>query len=205
MASTYLDKTAPTTLETRLGALEQEVKRLESQLEQDQKNQMSIICFSGEWDRLFATLTIAVGALAMGMEVHLFFTFWAVSALRAEGRMNGNGNGSGNGNGKSKSFLQSMFGRMLPIGPTRAPLSKFNYGGLGKLLMKRVMKQEGVEDIDVLFQEAKDLGAHFHLCETTAGLFGLECSELNIGESVDQCGVATFLYYAHRSKQVLFI
>ena len=195
MVTLDLDNTASTTLETRLGALEQEVKRLESQLLQDQKNQMSIICFSGEWDRLFATLTIAVGALAMGMEVHLFFTFWAVSALRAEGRTNGNG----------KSFLQSMFGRMLPIGPARAPLSKFNYGGLGKLLMKRVMKQEGVEDIDALFQEAKDLGAHFHLCETTAGLFGLECSELNIGESVDQCGVATFLYYAHRSKQVLFI
>jgi peroxiredoxin family protein len=184
------------TLEARLHGLEADVKELRAQLErQPREDKVSIICFSGEWDRLFAALSIASGALAMGMEAHLFFTFWAVSALRCDGKVNGNG----------QSFLQSMFGRMLPCGPGRAPLSRFNFGGLGKALMRRVMKEEGVEDIDVLFDEVKELGAHIHLCDTTSTLFGLECHELNGGENVDHCGVATFLSLALKAKVVLFI
>ena len=184
------------TLEERFTALEEEVNTLRGQLElRRQEERVSIICFSGEWDRLFAALSIAAGALAMGMEAHLFFTFWAVSALRGADQVDGNG----------KSFLQSMFSRMLPCGPGRAPLSKFNYGGLGKLMMRRVMKEGGVEDVDTLFDEVKELGAHIHLCDTTSELFGLTCDELNAGENVDQCGVATFLSLAMKSKVVLFI
>ena len=184
------------TLQLRLDELETEVRTLRAQLErQSQEDKVSIICFSGEWDRLFAALSIASGALAMGMEAHLFFTFWAVNALRCDSRANGNG----------KSFLQSMFGRMRPCGPGRAPLSKFNFGGLGKVLMRRIMRDEGVEDIDVLFEEVKELGGQIHLCDTTSELFGLTCHELDAGENLDQCGVATFLSLALKSRVVLFI
>lgn len=182
--------------EARLSALADEVKALKRQIESlERTDQVSLVCFSGEWDRLFAALTIAAGALAMGTEVHLFFTFWAVSALRGDGRMHGNG----------KSFLQSLFTRMLPCGPDSGRLSRFNFWGLGKLVMRRVMKQQGVDDISVLYEEVRDLGAHFHLCDTTAELFGLQRQELNVGEEVDQCGVATFLSRALKSKTVLFI
>ena len=81
------EQTDTQSTDARLRALEQELETLKSQLQpQKQENQASIICFSGEWDRLFASLTIAVGSLAMGMEVHLFFTFWAASALRGNDR-----------------------------------------------------------------------------------------------------------------------
>jgi peroxiredoxin family protein len=182
-------------LETRFAELESEIRSLRERLDQQTQDRVSIICFSGEWDRLFAALSIASGALAMGAETHLFFTFWGVSALRCGDRADSNG----------KSFLQSMFGRLLPFGPERAPLSKFNFGGLGKMLMRRIMKHEGVDDIDVLFEEVKELGAQIHLCDTTSGLFGLSCRELDAGDSLDQCGVATFLSLALKSKVVLFI
>lgn len=182
--------------EARLDALAEEVKALRRQIEvREKENQVSLVCFSGEWDRLFAALTIAAGALAMGTEVHLFFTFWAVSALRDTDKMHSNG----------KSFLQSMFNRMLPSGLDRARLSRFNFCGLGKLMMRCVMKQQGVDDLNVLFDEVRDLGAHFHLCDTTAELFGLRRQELSVGDEVDQCGVATFLSRALKSKTVLFI
>ena len=182
--------------EARLDALAEEVKALKRQIEaREKQNQVSLVCFSGDWDRLFAALTIAAGAMAMGTEVHLFFTFWAVSALRDTNQMHSNG----------KSFLQSMFGRMLPSGLGSARLSRFNLWGLGKLMMRRVMKQRGVDDINVLFDEVRDLGAHFHLCDTTAELFGLRSQELSVGEEVNQCGVATFLSRALTSKTVLFI
>jgi peroxiredoxin family protein len=160
-----------------------------------QKDMVSIICFSGEWDKLFAALTIASGSLAMGMEVHLFFTFWGINALRCQTR----------GNNGNKSFPQSMLTKILPCGVGKARLSRLNFFGLGKLMMKKVMKKTGVDDIDLLFQEVKELGAHFHLCDTTAELFGIACSELTDIQKMDQCGVATFLSFAQKSKTVLFI
>jgi peroxiredoxin family protein len=182
--------------EARISALEEEVRLLKKKLaSQRREDQVSIVCFSGEWDRLFAALTIAAGALSMGVEVHLFFTFWAVSALRCAADRSSDG----------KTFLQSVFSRLLPCGPERARLSRFNFGGLGRRVMKRVMKEQGVDDIGVLFEEVKELGAHLHLCDTTAGLFGLTPQELNGGEELDQCGVATFLSFALDSKTVLLV
>lgn len=186
---------APTVME-RIAALEGTVAELTAQLDAQTRNDKAcIICFSGEWDRLFAALTIAAGSLAMGKETHLFFTFWAVNALRSTCAPD-----SG-----EKSFLQAMFAKMLPRGPGRAPLSKFNLMGLGKRMMQSVMKQQGVDDIDVLFRDVVDLGAHIHVCETTADLFGLSCADVEAGDNVSECGVATFLSYAYQSQVLLFV
>jgi peroxiredoxin family protein len=183
-------------LDERVQALEAEIARLNDKLQTRlQGNRVSIICFSGEWDKLFAALTIASGALAMGKEVHLFFTFWGINALRSKSSTNGH----------KKPFPQSMLSRILPSGPGNARLSRLNFWGFGKVMMKQVMKKTGIEDIDVLFQEVENLGAHFHICETTAELFGLRCTELTDLKNMDQCGVATFLSYAQKSQIVLFI
>ncbi len=183
-------------LEERVQALEAEITRLKTKLRGGlQGNTVSIICFSGEWDRLFAALTIASGALAMGKEVHLFFTFWGISALRRRASTNG----------RKKTLPQTLLGRILPCGPGKARLSRLNCFGFGKIMMKQVMKKTGVEDIDILFQEVENLGAHFHICDTTAELFGLRCTELADLKNMDQCGVATFLSYAQKSQIVLFI
>lgn len=193
---TLLDFPGISTENVRLQALESEVRSLKNQfIAQKRENMDCIICFSGEWDKLFAALTIASGSLAMGNDVHLFFTFWAVSALRCTVKMHSN----------EKSFLQSMFNRMLPCGVRRAKLSRFNFGGIGKVLMKHIMKKKNIEDIEKLFQEVKDLGAHIHLCDTSAELFGLSCKELDDGDQMNTCGVATFFSYAQKSKTVLFI
>ncbi len=184
------------TLEQRLQALEGEVASLRKELaDKTPSNMVSLICFSGDWDRLFAGLTIASGALAMGQEVHLFFTFWAVSALRLKGKSCSDG----------KELSQSMLGSMLPEGPAGARLSKMHFMGLGKMMMRRLMKKNGIEDIDALMKEVRELGAHFHLCETSSGLFGLKVEELEDGDSLDRCGVATFLGLALKSRLVLFI
>ena len=112
-------------VEARLGALEAEVKSLRTQLEKQRtEDSLSIICFSGEWDRLFAAFTIAAGALAMGMEVHLFFTFWALNALRASGKVEH----------KDRSFLQSIFKRMMPRGLEQAPRMEPPRQGTGRAL-----------------------------------------------------------------------
>jgi peroxiredoxin family protein len=183
-------------IEERLSALEDRLKSPHVLTQEGQNsNKISIICFSGEWDRLFAALTLASGSLAMGMDVNLFFTFWAVSALRNGQKYTANG----------RSFLQKMFANMLPSGINKARLSKFNFFGFGKLMLKRVLKDKGIEDIDTLFQEVIDMGANIYLCDNTSELFGLSSPELHLGQELQRCGVATFLSEAIKSKTALFI
>jgi len=186
----------PTTTEARIRNLEDEVLRLRGAMEKDRRRNMaSIVCFSGEWDRLFAAFTIANGVLASGYEVHMFFTFWGATALRSPGTYK-----PGN-----KNWMQRLLTRMLPDGIEKAPLSKMNFGGAGKMMMARLMRQKGVDDIRVLMEQARDLGVHMHLCETSLSLFGWEEEELVHAENGGWCGVATFLGWAEKSKIVLFI
>lgn len=45
----------------------------------------TIIVHSGEMDKIYSALIVANGALAMGMEVSLFFTFWGLQRLKKGG------------------------------------------------------------------------------------------------------------------------
>ena len=45
----------------------------------------TIIVHSGDMDKFYSALIIANGALAMGMEVSLFFTFWGLQRLKKGG------------------------------------------------------------------------------------------------------------------------
>ena len=81
---------------------------------------LSLIAFSGDFDRLTAVFTLATGAAAVGYEVNIFFTFWGLDAIkRKQGR-------SFTGRG----FLSRVFGFMMG-GLGTAPASRFNFMGLG--------------------------------------------------------------------------
>jgi len=189
--------TSSSTLEERLAAIESEVARLQREVESRlPANRVCLICFSGDWDRLFSALTIAHGALAAGQEVHLFFTFWGVSALMAEGD---------EGCKPPPDMTQRLLRRFLPSGAASTRLSKLHFAGLGKLFMRRLMKQHRVDDVDVLLREVRELGAKVYLCETSALLFGVSKEDLEQPEDVGRCGVATFMKLALSSRLVLFV
>jgi len=154
-----------------------------------------LVCFSGDWDRLFAAFTIACGALSLGREVHMFFTFWALSALRRPGKRGKN----------KKSAIQSMLAAMLPDSPGNAPLSRLNFAGVSKVMLGRLMKEKGIGGLDALMAEAVELGAHFYVCDTSAEMFGMNCEELSEGYELKSAGVATFLSLALKSRMALFI
>jgi peroxiredoxin family protein len=187
---------AESAVESRMSKLEAEVSRLRRTVDANrQEERVSVVCFSGDWDRLFAAFIIANGALALGQDVHMFFTFWGATAVRrAEGADNA-----------SKSWIQRMLGYMLPSGIAGAPLSKMNFGGLGKVMMGKLMREKGVDDLPSMVRQARELGARFHCCDTSLALFGWGSDELVDGENADWCGVSTFLSLALKSKIVLFI
>ena len=72
------------------------------------ENKISMIVFSGDLDKVLASLIIGTGAAAMGMDVVMFFTFWGTPILRDKGKKVGR-----------KDFMGKMFGTMLPKGACR--------------------------------------------------------------------------------------
>lgn len=48
-------------------------------------DRVTIVLHSGDMDKLFSALIIANGALAMGMEASIFFTFWGLQRLQKGG------------------------------------------------------------------------------------------------------------------------
>ncbi len=175
-------------LESRVAALE---ARASGPVVEDS---VSIACFSGDWDRLFAAFVIANGAAAMGQTVHVFLTFWGAAALR-----------DAVGSWGDRSAIDRLIGYMLPAGPARARLSRMHWFGLGKRFFEWRMRRRGVPLLPDLVQEAVDLGVQVHLCEMSADLLGLRLDDFrNLGD-VEPCGVASFLRDATRGRVTLFI
>jgi len=153
----------------------------------------TIILFSGEMDKILAAFVIANGAAAMGDEVTMFFTFWALNALRKSEKQKTSG----------KSFLQKMFAMMMPRGPQKLTLSHMNFAGVGPKLMKQVMRQQNVYTIDEMIAIAKEQDIKMIACTMSMDVMGLRAEELIDG--LEFAGVATYLGEADEANVNLFI
>ena len=154
----------------------------------------TIIVFSGDYDRVMAAFIIANGAAAMDDEVTMFFTFWGLSALRKENPGN---------SGKPKSALQKMFAGMLPKGPEGLGLSKFNFAGAGRGMMKKVMKSENVMTVSELLATAQEQGIKLIACTMSMDVMGVRREELLDGVTLG--GVASYLDRTEEANLNLFI
>lgn len=153
----------------------------------------TLIVFSGELDKQLAAFIIANGAAAMGDEVTMFFTFWGLNVLRRTKKPAT----------KGKSFLQRMFGRMMPCGSTNLTLSHMNFGGVGPRLMRKVMHDQNVSSLEDLMATAREQGIKFIACTMSMDVMGLKREELIDG--LDYAGVATYLGEADEANVNLFI
>lgn len=152
----------------------------------------TIIVFSGDMDKALAAFVIANGAAAMGDDVTMFFTFWGLNILRKTEKVPA-----------KKSFLQGMFGAMMPRGARRLGLSKMNFGGMGAKMMKMVMKQQNVSSIEEMIATAKEQGIKMIACTMSMDVMGLRQEELIDG--LEFAGVATYLGEADEANVNLFI
>nr|WP_082789111.1 DsrE/DsrF/DrsH-like family protein [Desulfolucanica intricata] len=153
----------------------------------------TIIVFSGDLDKAMAAFIIANGAAAMGDEVTMFFTFWGLNMLRKPEKVKTS----------KKSFLQAMFGKMMPRGADKLGLSKMNFGGMGAKMMKLVMKQQNVTSIQELIESAREQGVKMIACNMSMDVMGIKEEELIDG--LEFAGVATYLNEADQSNVNLFI
>lgn len=154
-------------------------------------NRVTMVVFSGDLDKVMASLIIANGAAAMGMKVSMFFTFWGLSVLRRGKRIAG------------KDALSRAFTAMTPSGLKKLGVSKMNFAGMGAKMLRTMMKQKNVSTPEELFSMAKEAGVRMVACTTSMDVMGLDAKDLV--EGLELGGVATYLGDAADSRVTLFI
>jgi len=154
---------------------------------------MTIVLFSGELDRALAAFNVATTAASMGMEVTIFFTFWGLNAIRKQtsGR-------------KASGWMRKMFNWMNRGGTRNLPLSKFDMVGVGRSMMKKVMKDSNLPSLEEMMSLAKELGVRFIACTTTIGMMGLGPEDF-VSYVDEYAGAATYLGQAQQGVVNLFI
>jgi len=152
----------------------------------------TMVVFSGDLDKALASLIIANGAAAMGDEVTMFFTFWGINILRKAKKQK-----------VKKDMMAKMFGAMMPRGAEKLGLSKMNFGGMGAIMMKYIMKKKNVNTLNELIESARELGVKMVVCTMSMDVMGIQEKELMDG--LEYAGVASYLAEADESNVNLFI
>ncbi|MFC1943193.1 DsrE/DsrF/DrsH-like family protein [Chloroflexota bacterium] len=151
----------------------------------------TLVVFSGDMDKVMAAFNIAIGAAASGKETTMFFTFWGMKAIQ-KGSLTG----------------QSLFGRMMGLmnrgGINRIGPSRFNFGGVGRWMFKKMMKDHNITPLHELRQIAIDLGVKMIPCQMSMEVMEIKREHL-IDEIEETAGVAAMLEAADSSRTTLFI
>lgn len=157
-----------------------------------ERNQKTMMIFSSDLDKVMAAFNIAIGALSMGFQVNMFFTFWGINVLKKE-----------NMSLKNKSLMEKMFGLMMPKGVTKLKLSQMHMLGMGTWMMKKRMVAKKIALLPELLELSQSMGVKFIACEMTMDMMGIKQEDL-----IDGCeiaGAAGYLEEAEKSNYNLFI
>jgi peroxiredoxin family protein len=156
------------------------------------KKKLSIVCFSGDFDRAVAVFTLASGAAAVNYEVNLFFTFWGLNLVKNRKGRKFSGKG-----------LPARVFNWLQGGLANVPMSRLNFGGASPRLMRRLMRKRHVATLEELIDASKALGARLYACEMSMNILGIGKEDF-IPEIREVIGVPKFLQLA-QGGETLFI
>jgi peroxiredoxin family protein len=171
----------------RLAALEEEIHALRERVPEDK---VSIILLSSDFDKAMAAFMMANGAVAMGMEVSMFFTFWGCSVIKKGTKL------------KGKKFTHKLVNLMLPGSSRDLSPSKMAFGGLGRHFFNYMMDGE-MSSLEDQIELAKEAGITFQICAPSLGLMGFDDDEWVV--PVEVCGVAAMYGTALKARTAYFI
>ncbi len=174
-------------LAMRIESLESELQALRSRVPD---NKVSIILLSGDFDKAMAAFMMANGAVAMGMEVSMFFTFWGCSVIKKGRKL------------KGKKFTHKLINLMLPGSSRDLPPSKMAFGGLGRKFFNHVMDGE-MSSLEEQIKLAREGEVTFQICAPSLGMMGFDHDEWVV--PVDVCGVAAMYDTALNARTAYFI
>lgn len=171
-------------------ALRAEIAELRDRTPQDKA---AIIVFSGDLDKLLASLVLATGAAAAGLETTMFFTFWGLSALKKKDAATLSG----------KSFKERMFAMMTPSSTESMGVSKLNFFGMGASMLRTMMKEKNVSSVEEMMAMAQDLGVKMIGCTMSMDVMGIQREQLL--DHIELGGVAAFMAEAAHARVSLFL
>lgn len=174
-------------LHNRITSLENELANLKDRIPE---NKVSIILLSGDFDKAVAAFFMANGALAMGMEVTMFFTFWGCTVIKKGRRL------------KGKKLPQKLINLMLPGSSRDLSPSRMSFGGIGRRFFNYVMKGQ-MSSLEEQIDLAIEGGVKFQVCSPSLGMMGFDEDEWVV--PVDICGVAAMYDTALRARTAYFI
>lgn len=129
---------------------------------------MSILLFSGEYDKALAALLLANTARTMDLDASIFFAFWGLGLVRDPEKLRL----------ADKSLYEKLFGIMTPKGPEDLPLSKMNFAGMGKMMLKEMMEDDDTPPLTAFLKGARNKGVKFYGCKMSMEIMGLGLDEM---------------------------
>ena len=155
--------------------------------------ELLIINYSGDLEKVWATLILASTSGAMGVRTRVFVTFWGLQVfVKDSKRITG------------ENWMQKMLSVMQRPGVSHRKLSKMNFLGMGPWMMATLAKRYGVASPKELLEAAQDMGVEFIPCQMTMDMFGLKREDMidGLGEPV---GAATVIGLLTENSVPIFI
>ena len=155
--------------------------------------ELLIIDYSGDLEKVWATLILASTSGAMGVRTRVFVTFWGLQVfVKDSKRITG------------ENWMQKMLSVMQRPGVSHRKLSKMNFLGMGPWMMGTLAKRYGVASPKELLEAAQDMGVEFIPCQMTMDMFGLKREDMidGLGEPV---GAATVIGLITENSVPIFI
>ncbi len=152
-----------------------------------------IIDYSGDLEKVWATMILASTGAAMGVKTRVFITFWGLPAfVKDERRITG------------ENWMQKMMSLMKRPGISHRRLSTMNFLGMGPWMMRRLAKRYNVASPGELLEAAQALGVEFIPCQMTMDMFGLKREDMIDGLG-EPAGAATVIGLLSEGSASLFI
>jgi peroxiredoxin family protein len=152
-----------------------------------------IISYSGELEKVWASMILASTSGAMGVKTRVFVTFWGLQAfVKDEVRITG------------ENPMQKMMSAMQRPGISHRKLSKMNFLGMGPWMMRKLAKQYNVASPKELLAIAQEMGVEFIPCQMTMDMFGLKPEDM-IDGMAEPVGAATVIGLLTEDSVPMFI
>ncbi|MEO5884821.1 MAG: DsrE/DsrF/DrsH-like family protein [Candidatus Limnocylindrales bacterium] len=152
-----------------------------------------IIDYSGDLEKVWATMILASTSAAMGVKTRVFVTFWGLQVfVKEDRRITG------------ENWMQKMLSVMQRPGIGHRKLSKMNFLGMGPWMMRKLADRYHVASPRELLEAAQQMGVEFIPCQMTMDMFGLKPDDMIEGMA-EPAGAATVIGLMTEDSIPLFI
>lgn len=156
----------------------------------------TLLVLHNDHEALLASLLVAVGAASQGRDVVVFFTFWGLNLLRGD-------TPNPDAPVEKVSWMQAMMKKMMPAGPKRQSLGQMNFGGMGKMMLGKIMDDNNIMSLPDLMATAESQGVRFIACTMSMDVMGIRKRDLAPRSNLEFGGVAAFVDAAYGSGMSL--